>query len=465
MNLGWFLFWFGILGGTSIVGFITFSPLFLKSMLLLKSVFSIVAIAVLLTSCDDGREVSEGVFPRKPIKVVVPFGPGGDSDTFARIMQKTIRDHELLPEPLVILNVPGAGGTIGSRRVRDAAPDGYTILNLHEGILTSKYAGRVSYGPEAFRPIAATALSNLVICVREESSYQTLRDLLESAAEKPDSVLFGMAQGTPTHFAGRRLERAGGEVKFRMVASGGGAKRRNDLVGEHIDATPFSLAEYMGFKEGGVRAICYLAAERHPDLPEVPTARELGYDVVMPHVHYWWAPKSTPDAAVEKIVSVLKAAMETDYLSGKLAETKTEPLFLQGEALEKHLADREGEFQDVALVSYQGLPDPVMPVVVLVVLLGGAIAFRWFKEKGASPEIPAAWKHGALCCLALSVYVFLMQAAGMSYLLATMIFIPVLAMVVGARSQKSVAMVAALGVVFACACFLIFTKVLVIDLP
>ena len=434
-------------------------------MRLLKSVFSIVAIALVLTSCDDGREVSEGVFPRKPIKVVVPFGPGGDSDTFARIMQKTIRDHELLPEPLVILNVPGAGGTIGSRRVRDAAPDGYTILNLHEGILTSKYAGRVSYGPEAFRPIAATAMSNLVICVREDSPFENLRDVLEAAAEKPDAILFGMAQGTPTHFAGRRLEKAGGEVRFRMVASGGGAKRRNDLVGEHVDVTPFSLSEYMGFEESGVRAVAYLAAERHPELPEVPTARELGYEVVMPHVHYWWAPKSTPDAAVEKIADVLEAAMKTDYLRGKLAETKTEPLFLRGAALEKHLAEREGEFQDIALVSYEGLPDPVMPMLVIVVVLGGVIAFRWFKGRVSSVNTPVVWHHGALSCLVLTLYVISMQVAGVSYIFATMAFIPALAFVGGARSKRSIVTMAVLGMVLASACFFIFTKVLVIDLP
>lgn len=434
-------------------------------MRLLKSVFSIVAIALVLTSCDDGRELSEGVFPRKPIKVVVPFGPGGDSDTFARIMQKTIRDHELLPEPLVILNVPGAGGTIGSRRVRDAAPDGYTILNLHEGILTSKYAGRVSYGPEAFRPIAGTAMSNLVICVREDSPFENLRDVLEAAAEKPDAILFGMAQGTPTHFAGRRLEKAGGEVRFRMVASGGGAKRRNDLVGEHVDVTPFSLPEYMGFEESGVRAVAYLAAERHPELPEVPTARELGYEVVMPHVHYWWAPKSTPDAAVEKIADVLEAAMKTDYLRGKLAETKTEPLFLRGAALEKHLAEREGEFQDIALVSYEGLPDPVMPMLVIVVVLGGVIAFRWFKGRVSSVNTPVVWRHGALSCLVLTLYVISMQVAGVSYVFATMAFIPALAFMGGARSKRSIATVTVLGMVLASACFFIFTKVLVIDLP
>lgn len=436
----------------------------IESMRLSSLVFSL-ALSAWLISCEKGGSSGVGEFPRKPIKVVVPFGPGGDSDTFARIVQKTVRDHELLPAPLVILNVPGAGGTIGSRRVRDAAPDGYTILNLHEGILTSKYSGRVSYGPEAFRSIAATAKSNLVICVREESPFEDLRDLLEAAAAQPDAILFGMAQGTPTHFAGRRLEKAGGDVRFRMVASGGGAKRRNDLVGKHIDATPFSLAEYIGFEGGGVRAIAYLAEARHPELPNVPTARELGYEVVMPHVHYWWAPKSTPAATVERIANVLEAAMATDYMRGKLAETKTEPLFLRGAALETHLADREGEFQDVALVNYDGLPDPVLPVLALVVVLGIAIGVRRFTERDAEAMPPMVWRHGAVSCLILSAYVLSMQLVGVPYVFATMAFVPALAVGVGARSARAIANVTSLGIAIACGSFFIFTKVLVIDLP
>ena len=344
-------------------------------MLRLGTVLFLLLSAFAVTSCDDPQEAGEGSYPRKPIKVVVPCGPGGDSDTFARIMQKAIRDQELLPEPLVILNVPGAGGTIGSRRVRDAAPDGYTILNLHEGIYTSKYSGRVSFGPEVFRPVAATASSNLVICVREDSSFESLADLLKEASEKPDSILFGMAQGTPTHFAGRRLEKAGGEASFRMVASGGGAKRRNDLVGEHIDVTPFSLAEYMGFKDGGVRAVAYLAPERHPDLPEVPTAREMGFEVVMPHVHYWWVPKGTPDKVVNKLADVLEAAMQTVYQVSLPRANRAS----RGEALEKHSAERDGEFRDVDC-GHQGLPDPVIPVLGLVAILG-VLVFRWWKER------------------------------------------------------------------------------------
>ena len=157
--------------------------------------------------------------------------------------------------------------------------------------------------------------------------------------------------------------------------------------------------------------------------------------------------------------------MKTDYLRGKIAETKTEPLLLRGAALEKHLAEREGEFQDIALVSYEGLPDPVMPMLVIVVVLGGVIAFRWFKGRVSSVNTPVVWQHGALSCLVLTLYVISMQVAGVSYIFATMAFIPVLAFVGGARSKRSIVTTAVLGMVLASACFLIFTKVLVIDLP
>ena len=429
--------------------------------ILLGTLFSFVT-----TSCQDHKIKPErGEFPRKPVKIVVPFGPGGDSDTFTRIIQKSVEDHDLLPTPLVVINVPGAGGTIGSRRVRNAAPDGHMILNLHEGIFTSKYAGRVTYGPEAFQPIAATAESHLVICVRNDSPFQELNGLLKAAAEKPDSILFGMAPGTPTHFAGRRLESAGGETKFRMVPSGGGSKRRHDLIGKHIDVTPFSLSEFIGFKGSGIRAIGYLGPERHPDLPDVSTGRELGYNVVMPHVHYWWAPKSTPPAVIGQIADMLEAAMTTDYVRKKLAETKTAPLFLRGNELDAHLAAREEEFQDVALVQYQGLPDPAVPILVLVLGTGVWVLVRSFTKKEKNREPPFDWRQSSLTLVILAGYLLSMQVIDLPYPIATMIFIPVLAVAIGARSPHAILKVTGAGIAISWGSFFIFTKFLVIDLP
>ncbi len=420
--------------------------------------------ACVFPSCRDDGPSGAGEFPRKPIKVIVPFPAGGGSDTFTRIMQKAIRENELLPQPIVVINVPGAGGSVGSRRVRDAQPDGYTILNLHEGMLSSKYSGRTAYGPEAFRPIAATGRSGLVICVRNDSPFQSLAELMEAAVKTPEGVRFGMAPGTPTHFTGRKLELAAEGARFRMVASGGGSKRFNDLLGRHIDATPFSVAEFIKFAPGGIRALAYLGRERHSAFPDLPTARESGFEVSMTHIQYWWAPKSTPNPAIERLAEALKAALETEFVREKLAELKTEPLFLAGGELEDHLAARESEFRDAALVQYDDVPDPVAPVTVLAVLLAVAAIF---KSRGGSPQrsTATAWRYFAMTAGILALYVLAMQVAGLSFATATVLFIPLMGIAAGVRSLRNVALLTAAGALLAWGCVLVFTEVLVVDLP
>src|SRR6056297_1073998 len=96
----------------------------------------------LCLGCRPGDDIAGSAYSQRPIRVVVPFSAGGGSDTFVRILQRAIDEQQILEEPLVIVNVPGAGGTIGSRRVKDARPDGYTLLLLHDGILTAQHSGQ-----------------------------------------------------------------------------------------------------------------------------------------------------------------------------------------------------------------------------------------------------------------------------------------------------------------------------------
>ena len=140
-------------------------------------------------------EVQLGSYPRKPVKVVVPFGAGGGSDTFTRIIQKAVAGTDLISEPLVVINVPGAGGSIGSRKVKNARPDGYTILQIHEGMLTNKYSGNSNFGPEAFSPIIGTGQMSHVIAVSKDSPFQTLTDLLQAASDEPDTHTFAVGIG------------------------------------------------------------------------------------------------------------------------------------------------------------------------------------------------------------------------------------------------------------------------------
>ena len=99
----------------------------------------------LLTFCMAGCDSRSApqAYPARKIELVVPFSPGGGTDTYARIFKQAVEKEGLLPQPLVVINHGGAGGTIGSRRVKDAAPDGYTMMVLHDAILTAKLAGQV----------------------------------------------------------------------------------------------------------------------------------------------------------------------------------------------------------------------------------------------------------------------------------------------------------------------------------
>ena len=199
-------------------------------------------LSVAAAGCD--RPVSQTKsYPAKAIKVIVPFAAGGGSDSFARIIQSAVEDEHLLAEKLVIVNVPGAGGTIGSRRVKHARPDGYTVLLLHEGMMTAKYSGTAAYGAEAFEPIAGSGDATQVIAVRGGSSYQDLQDLMTVAADRPDEIIFAANIGAPSHFAGLMLEQAASGAKFRYTQTGGGAKRFAALQGGHVNVSAFSIAE------------------------------------------------------------------------------------------------------------------------------------------------------------------------------------------------------------------------------
>ncbi len=256
----------------------------------------IILVAAISFSLGCSKRESRNVaapYPNRPVKVLVPFAAGGGSDTFARVIAQGVKDNRLLPQPLVVINVPGAGGTIGSRRARDAPADGYTLLNLHDAILTAKHAGVASFGPEAFQPVAATGRVGLVVVVEENSAINQLRELMEAARAAPDSLVFAATLGAPSHFAGLLLEKTCPGASFRFTQLGGGAKRFGALKGGHVSLTVFSVSEFVQFQPAGLRALAYLGSQRHPALANVPTARELGFDVLASTMHFWWLPKGT----------------------------------------------------------------------------------------------------------------------------------------------------------------------------
>jgi tripartite-type tricarboxylate transporter receptor subunit TctC len=277
-------------------------------------------------------------YPEGPIKVIVPFATGGMSDSTARLFQKAFQDHELLPQPLTVVNMGGGGATIGSRAAMESEPDGETIMLIHLALLSANALGISDYGAEAFEPIAQTGSSCLILATQNDKPYQTLEDLFEAARAKPDEITEAVNLGAVVHIASLILAEPAG-VSFRYVQSGGGAKRIQDLIGGHVETAMFSTAEFKSFKELGIRGLALLADERHPDFPDIPTAREQGYDVTFCVDNWWFAPAGTPPEHVAVLADAFEAAMATDDIKNAFAERTIDPTFLRGDALAQHIQE------------------------------------------------------------------------------------------------------------------------------
>ena len=406
-------------------------------------------------------------YPSRPVKVVVPFAAGGGSDVLARILLSGVERSAVSREPLVVLNVGGAGGTIGSRRVKNAEPDGYEILALHDGVFTARQFGKVGYGYEAFAPIAATGRDGVVVAVRNDSSFANLEVLLETIRDKPESVVFGANLGAPSQLTGLLIEKGLDGAKFRYSQTGGGADRLASLLGDHVDVSSFSIAEYLRFKEAGVRALAYLGKDRHPALPETSTALEQGFDVVSDLTHFWWAPKGTPPERVSTLARILKKGIETSYVQEKFTELHREPVFLAGDELNTFLANRERLFSGVG----QGAKVPQPPVIAWVgggvFLLGLLVFFNRRRNESlvVRSSFPFPSKRLFGVCLLVVTYLLSMQTGVLGYTPATFLFVTSMGVgLSGLRNRVLVAWsIAALVLAFGGEA--LFSNFLGVDLP
>lgn len=344
----------------------------------------------------------------KAVQVIVPFSAGGGSDTLARFLVREINASKLDESPWVVINIPGAGGTIGSRHVKNSLPDGKTVLFLHDGILTAKLSGKAAYGPTAFEPIALTGKVGMVLAVNEASPFKDLAQLLDAAGSEPDTITFAANLGAPSYYMGKLIESNHPSAKFRFVQSGGGARRFADLSGGHIAVTVFSVSEFLSFRDGGLRGLAYFGEDRHPSLPEVPSARESSIDVVFENLQGWWAPLRTPKQVVEQLGSILEKAFFSVPVQEALSRQSIEPTFLPPDDFSAEVTKKEQSLERVS-VSIDVRKPPrmewfLLPFAAFLLFL---IGYQQTKsdKMAASSSSTLLTKRGAFIALILIGYV------------------------------------------------------------
>lgn len=417
---------------------------------------------VLVLSTALGTVRGEDVYPSRPIKLVVPFSAGGGTDTFARIFKAAIDKYQTLPQPMVVVNLNGAGATIGSRRVKNAVPDGYTVLILHEAIVTAKYAGTVNYGPEAFTPVAQTGQIGMVIAVRDDSEYEDLKHLMTAARERPDEILFAANLGAPSHFAGLLLEEKVPGAAFRYTQYGGGSERFAAIRGDHVQTSAFSLAEYMQFKDGenALRALAYFGEQRHPEIPEIPTAKEQGINYVSQNQMIWWVPKGTPADRVETLAAALEATLQTPDVQAQLGKLLYDPVYLKGAELDRQISQLTAEIALVKPRKPVGLPNFALIITSALAITAIAAAFQAVKRRRRAAAVAATTggvQHTpakptellpvigvALCLLA---YVTVLSQAWVGFAPATLVFVMAVVGILSRRRAVDFGLAVTLGLV------------------
>jgi len=267
-------------------------------------------------------------YPSKPLKLIVPFPPGGPTDIVARPLALLLGD--LLKEQVIIENKGGAGGSIGADLVAKSAPDGYTLLmgTVGTNAINGSLYKQLPYDmTRDFTPIALVASAPVLIVVNANDKIKTLSELISEAKSKPESIAFGTAgNGAPGHLTGALFE-SSTQIKLKHIPYKGSAPAVTDLIGGQIPLVFDPIQSVLPhITSGKLRALAITSKTRSPLLPNVPTVAELGYPQFESTA--WWAvfgPAKLPESITKKLRSDTEKVAQSAAFKERLGNLGVQP--------------------------------------------------------------------------------------------------------------------------------------------
>lgn len=284
---------------------------------------AVLAVAALFASGTQAQDAYPG---RKPITLVTPYAIGGGSDILTRILAEALRKN--LGQQVVVQNITGAGGVVGSRAVAQAAPDGYTLLSHHIGLATSPALTKnLQFDPvRSFEHIGLFADTPMVLVSGKSFAANGAKELVEYVKANKDKVTFASSgSGSATHLCALLFEKALG-TKVTMIQYKGAAPATLDLIAGRVDLfCDVTAGTILGaIHSGSVKPFFITASRRLESLPNVPTSAEAGLGEI--NVTAWYglyAPAGTPKPIVERLSVALQSATRDPAVAAALAKVET----------------------------------------------------------------------------------------------------------------------------------------------
>ncbi|HEY7246925.1 MAG TPA: tripartite tricarboxylate transporter substrate binding protein [Xanthobacteraceae bacterium] len=294
-------------------------------------------ISLILAAGADATEP----YPAKPIRLIVPYPPGGGTDIVGRVLGDKLR--ESLGQPIVIENRGGAGGAVGTGVVAKAAPDGYTLLLVPTShVINPSIYAKLPYDTvKDFAPITMVASAAILMAVNPSVPADTVRGFVEAAKADPKSLAtYGSAGvGTVFHLAGQLFDELTGLALQHVPYRGGGPTVTALLAGEIPLAFETMLSLQPHVRAGSLRALAITSARRSATMPEIPTTAEAGFpQLVADNSYALFAPAGTPAGILERLHDATVATLALPDVRGRLREQGAEVLGTSSAELAAYVA-------------------------------------------------------------------------------------------------------------------------------
>jgi tripartite-type tricarboxylate transporter receptor subunit TctC len=274
--------------------------------------FCLVPFASLAQSADK--------YPERQIRIIVPYPPGGSVDVLGRLLAQRMQEN--WAQSVIVENRPGAGTMIGTAAAAKSEPDGYTLIIVVSGHTTNPalYASMQYDGIRDFQPIALLARTPVVLYAHPSLPAKDAKELVALGKAKTQTLNFGSAGvGSMTHLTGELIKAHTG-IDMLHIVYRGGTPAMNDLLAGHLPLQFATVAQALPqYRAGQLRALGISSAQRYPSVPEIPTFREQGIDVVTTEWYGLLAPAGTPRPIVDKLNAEMKRITALPGMGDRLA--------------------------------------------------------------------------------------------------------------------------------------------------
>lgn len=305
-------------------------------------------VAVIGVSAALAGGVQAQSFPSKPIEFVVHTSPGGGTDVFARSVSDLLGREKIFSQPLIVSNRTGGSGGVAFNYVKGKRGDPHVVLTMATGsFLAAANRKEFDLGLAHFTPIASFALDPQAIAVAADSKFKTARDLIEAGRKDPNVITASIASATGTaRVLLYLIERETG-AKFKYVSFKSGSEATLSVAGGHTNLTPENLSEMLGLVESKkLRVLAVSGEKRLAAVPDVPTLKELGYNVVIGTGRGFVMPAGVPKEAAAAMEAAMKRVHDSPAWKEFAARNNYEDMWLGSAEFGKLLERMSAEMSD-----------------------------------------------------------------------------------------------------------------------